>query len=99
VPEPGECAQSDRVEAHRSGKWFRYSVTLRSLPSDDFLAGARDAENRLEIETQSGELMRVTELGAGRIPTSTAVFAGVLEHARVLDCGRRRKRGRAAAKG
>ena len=76
------------AEAHLTAIGFRYSVGLRSLPADDYLARPRGVENRLEVTTRSGAVYRYRGLGAGRVPTATAMFADLLEHARVLDAER-----------
>jgi homoserine dehydrogenase len=70
--------------AERTGGGFRYSVAPRLLLATDFLAGARGAENRLEITTGNGAIVALQGLGAGRVPTATAVFADLLDHAAAL---------------
>ena len=70
--------------AERTEGGFRYSVAPRLLLATDFLAGARGAENRLEITTGDGAIVALQGLGAGRVPTATAVFADLLEHAAAL---------------
>jgi homoserine dehydrogenase len=70
--------------AERTEGGFRYSVEPRVLPATDFLAGARGAENRLEITTGDGSIVALQGLGAGRVPTATAVFADLLEHASAI---------------
>jgi len=70
--------------AERTEGGFRYSVAPRLLLATDFLAGARGAENRLEITTGDGGIVALQGLGAGRVPTATAVFADLLEHASAL---------------
>ena len=73
--------------AERSEGGFRYSVAPRLLSATDFLAGARGAENRLEITTDDGAVVLLRGLGAGRVPTATAVFADLLEHAAAAGWG------------
>ncbi|HEX4152276.1 MAG TPA: hypothetical protein VHY75_08730 [Steroidobacteraceae bacterium] len=73
------------AEAQRSDQGFVFKVAARELPTVDFLAGARGAENRLEIIAQDGTVTQLRGLGAGRVPTATAVFADVLEHARIIE--------------
>ncbi len=73
------------AEAHRTLSGFDYRVGLRTLPADDYLAGTHGVGNRIEVTVQDGEQIRVSGLGAGRIPTATAVFADVLEHLRVIE--------------
>jgi homoserine dehydrogenase len=75
--------------AERTGGGFRYSVAPRLLLATDFLAGARGAENRLEITTGNGAIVALQGLGAGRVPTATAVFADLLEHAAALRTNQR----------
>jgi homoserine dehydrogenase len=72
------------AEACRSRDGFNYRITLERLPVSDFLAGARGAENRLEIFTGDDKVHRLSGLGAGRVPTATAVFADVLDHAEAI---------------
>lgn len=73
------------AEAERAECGYSYRVGPQALASDDFLAEARGAENRLEIMCADGTVHRLSGLGAGRVPTATAVFADVLEHARILE--------------
>jgi homoserine dehydrogenase len=75
--------------AERTEGGFRYSVAPRLLLAADFLAGARGAENRLEITTGDGGIVALQGLGAGRVPTATAVFADLLEHASALRAPQR----------
>lgn len=79
------------AEAQRTVGGFRYSVAPRVLAPDDFLARARGAENRLEIITGDGAVVALRGLGAGRVPTATAVFADILEHATALWTHRRQE--------
>jgi homoserine dehydrogenase len=72
-------------EAHRAERGFSYAVAARELAADDFLAGARGAENRLEIALEDCTTVRLHGLGAGRVPTATALFADLLEHAWVIE--------------
>jgi homoserine dehydrogenase len=81
-PEGGRLALTAVAERTEGG--FRYSVAPRLLLATDFLAGARGAENRLEITTGDGAIVALQGLGAGRVPTATAVFADLLEHADAL---------------
>ena len=73
------------AEAQRSPSGFTFKVAPQALARGEFLAEARGAENRLEITTRSGARVRLKGLGAGRIPTATAMIADLLEHARVID--------------
>jgi homoserine dehydrogenase len=80
---PGKVALMAVAERVEGG--FQYSVSPCVLPAEDFLAGARGAENRLEITTGDGATIALQGLGAGRVPTATAVFADLLEHASALQ--------------
>jgi homoserine dehydrogenase len=71
--------------AHRTESGFSFAVQPMDLQGDEFLAGATGAENRLEIVTRAGEIVRLKGLGAGGVPTATAVFADILDHAWVID--------------
>jgi homoserine dehydrogenase len=73
------------AEAVRTPAGFTFKVAPESLASEEFLAGTRGAENRLEITTGDGAVLRLQGLGAGRVPTSTAVFADILEHGCLID--------------
>jgi homoserine dehydrogenase len=73
------------AEAERTAHGFTYRVSPVALPLDDFIAGTRGAENRLQIITADGTVTTLQGLGAGRIPTATAVFADLLEHVRVIE--------------
>jgi homoserine dehydrogenase len=73
------------AEAGRTAVGFTYRVTPCALPLTDFLADTRAADNRLEITMSDGRVVTVQGLGAGRVPTATAVFADLLEHARVIE--------------
>jgi homoserine dehydrogenase len=85
----GEAAPGTRLrlvaEAMAGREGFNSRVVLHRLPTSDFLAGARGAENRLEITTVEGRLIELAGLGAGRFPTATAMFADILEHALLID--------------
>jgi homoserine dehydrogenase len=80
---PGKMALTAVAERVEGG--FRYSVSPSVLSATDFLAGARGADNRLEITTGDGVIVALQGLGAGRVPTATAVFADLLEHASALQ--------------
>lgn len=73
------------AEAERTADGFRYRVSPQILEETDFLASTRGAENRLEITTVDGTVHRLQGAGAGRVPTATAVFADVLDHARIVE--------------
>jgi homoserine dehydrogenase len=55
------------------------------LPSkDSFLGQAKGPENRIEIELDSGEVIRLRGQGAGRWPTAVSVLGDLHEVARLL---------------
>jgi homoserine dehydrogenase len=85
----GEATPGTRLrlvaEATGAGDGFNSRVMLQRLPASDFLAGARGAENRLEITTAEGRSIEIAGLGAGRFPTATAMFADILEHALLIQ--------------
>src|SRR4029077_11014015 len=58
----------------------RLSVQPCELAPDDFLAGARNEENRLELHTADGDCVRLSGKGAGRWPTAVAVMGDVYAH-------------------
>jgi homoserine dehydrogenase len=62
------------AQAERAGGRLAGSVAPRWCAPDDYLAGARGEENRVEIVTDSGERIRLAGKGAGRAPTTAAVF-------------------------
>ena len=73
------------AEAWATDTGFTYTVAPRVLPLADFLAETRMAQNRLEIILSDGRIVTLQGLGAGGVPTATAVFADVLEHARMIE--------------
>jgi homoserine dehydrogenase len=54
-------------------------VGLEALQTDDFLAGARGEENRVEITLENGRVLRFAGRGAGRWPTTISVMGDVLQ--------------------
>jgi homoserine dehydrogenase len=91
---PGSCPAPERLglvrtrlvaEAQRTAAGFTYRVTPRELPLPDFLADTRAAANRLEVTLSDARVVTLQGLGAGRVPTATAVFADVLEHVGVIE--------------
>jgi len=85
VDDPHQTRSVLIAEAQRTDTGFEFKVAPCVLAADEFLAGACGAENRLEITASDGATVRLQGLGAGRLPTATAVFADVLEHALVID--------------
>lgn len=63
----------------RSGSDFLASVAPQELAADDFLAGARAAQNRVEIQLDDGQFLRIGGAGAGRWPTTTSVCGDALQ--------------------
>lgn len=55
-------------------------VGVEALTGDDYLAATAGEENRVEIETRSGETVRLCGRGAGRWPTAGSVLADVHAH-------------------
>jgi homoserine dehydrogenase len=54
-------------------------------PPGSFLGKAQGAENRLEIELATGELIRLRGQGAGRWPTAVSVLGDLHEVARLVE--------------
>jgi homoserine dehydrogenase len=70
------------ASCERTEKHVRAVVRLDELPDSDFLAGARAEENRVEIVTRNGEVVRLAGKGAGRWPTALSVLGDVHEYLR-----------------
>jgi len=60
-------------------------VAPEALDRRDFLAAARGEENRVEIRTSDGEVLRLAGKGAGRWPTTASVLGDVWEIAREIE--------------
>jgi homoserine dehydrogenase len=60
------------------------SVAPERPPANSFLGQARGAENRLEIELQSGDVIRLRGQGAGRWPTTASIMGDLHEITRSL---------------
>jgi homoserine dehydrogenase len=54
-------------------------VRPERLAVDDYLAGARREDNRVEINTAAGATVRLAGKGAGRWPTALAVMGDVFD--------------------
>jgi homoserine dehydrogenase len=65
-----------------AGGQVQASVRLCELPESDFLAGTRAEDNRVEILTHDGEVVRLSGKGAGRWPTALSVLGDVHDHVR-----------------
>jgi homoserine dehydrogenase len=61
------------------------SVSPERPPPGSFLGEAYGPENRLEIELDSGEIIRLRAQGAGRWPTSVSVLGDLHEIARLVE--------------
>ena len=55
---------------------------------ETFLGRARGAENRVEIELETGQVIKLSGQGAGRWPTAVSVVADLLEVARLAETDR-----------
>jgi homoserine dehydrogenase len=66
------------AEVSRTSKGVTARVAPTTLSPTDFLAGTKGAENRVEIAFNDGRIVRLKGIGAGRSPTTTAVFGDVL---------------------
>jgi homoserine dehydrogenase len=70
------------ASCERTAGQVRGIVKLQELPANDFLAGARAEENRVEIVARTGEVLRLAGKGAGRKPTALSVLGDVHEYLR-----------------
>ena len=61
------------------------SVAPESPPPHSFLGEARGPTNRLEIELENGELIRLEGQGAGRWPTTVSVMGDLHEVGRYIE--------------
>ncbi|MCU0974911.1 MAG: hypothetical protein MUC71_01175 [Steroidobacteraceae bacterium] len=79
------------AELVRVGGRLEGRVAPQWCPPEDYLAGARGEENRVEIITGSGERIRLAGRGAGRWPTTASVLGDLdavwQEHAGQRDQG------------
>lgn len=73
------------ARAKRTGRGISASVGPESPTQDSFLGQARGPANRLEIELESGELIRLQGQGAGRWPTTVSIMGDLHEVARHID--------------
>ena len=64
------------ASCEHDGEKLRLSVQLCELEAGDYLAGACNEENRVEIHTAGG-CVRLSGKGAGRWPTAVAVLGDV----------------------
>jgi homoserine dehydrogenase len=70
------------ARAKRTPQGISASVAPEFPPPHSFLGQARGPANRLEIELESGELIRLKGQGAGRLPTTVSVMGDLHEAAR-----------------
>ena len=79
--------QVGRCRLHENGAVFA-EVAIESLPRSHPLAGARNEENRFLVTEADGYVHSVYGKGAGRWPTTAAVFADIMDLQRRLAEGR-----------
>ncbi len=70
------------AERPSGGGELRLTVRPCEIDRSDFLAGARNEENRVEIFTASGKRIQLSGKGAGRWPTAVAVLGDVYAQVR-----------------
>ena len=86
-----ECIAGDPSGYHLIARATRTAgriiakVRPEKPPAGSFLSAARGAENRVEIELESGEVIRLRGRGAGRWPTTVSVLADLHEIARLHE--------------
>jgi homoserine dehydrogenase len=73
------------ARAKRTRHGISASVAPESPPPHSFLGQARGPANRLEIELEGGELIRLEGQGAGRWPTTVSVMGDLHEVARHIE--------------
>ncbi|HWG70389.1 MAG TPA: hypothetical protein VN692_13330 [Steroidobacteraceae bacterium] len=73
------------ARARRTPHGICASVAPETPLPHSFLGQARGASNRLEIELESGELIRLQGQGAGRWPTTVSVMGDLHEVARHIE--------------
>jgi homoserine dehydrogenase len=83
------------ARTRREGRTITASVAPELPSPESFLAQARGTENRIEIELESGKVIRLRGQGAGRWPTAVSVVGDLHTVARLVETGRER-RGRPA---
>jgi homoserine dehydrogenase len=76
------------ARARRERQIIRASVAPEVVAPESFLGQARGANNRIEIEMESGEVITLCGQGAGRWSTAVSVMGDVHEVARLIE-GRR----------
>jgi homoserine dehydrogenase len=76
------------ARAKRTPNGIASSVAPEVPPPYSFLGQARGAENRLEIELETGEVVRLRGQGAGRWPTTVSIIGDLHEVARFVEASR-----------
>jgi homoserine dehydrogenase len=73
------------ARARRTAELVSASVAPELPGLDTFLGQARGAENRVEIELENREVIRLRGQGAGRWPTAVSVVGDLFEVARTVE--------------
>ena len=73
------------ARARKTAEGIIASVAPEAPPPASFLGEARGAENRIEIELKSGEVIHLRGQGAGRWPTAVSVMGDLHEIARLVE--------------
>ncbi len=76
------------ARARKTSDGIIASVAPEVPPPSSFLREAKGAENRIEIELTSGEVIRLSGQGAGRWPTAVSVVGDLHEIARLAEVAR-----------
>jgi homoserine dehydrogenase len=76
------------ARAKRTPHGIAASVAPESPSPCSFLGQARGPENRLEIELETGEVIRLRGQGAGRWPTTVSIMGDLHEVARLVEATR-----------
>jgi homoserine dehydrogenase len=76
------------ARATRTADGVTARVAPESPPPGSFLDEARGSENRLEIELEAGDVIRLKGQGAGRWPTTVSVLGDLHEVARLVEATR-----------
>jgi homoserine dehydrogenase len=72
------------ARARRERDDISASVAMELPSTDSFLGQSKGPENRIEVELDSGEIIRLRGQGAGRWPTAVSVMGDLHEVARLL---------------
>jgi homoserine dehydrogenase len=76
------------ARARKTPEGIVASVAPEVPPASSFLGESKGAENRIEIELRSGEVIRLSGQGAGRWPTAISVMGDLHEVARAAAAAR-----------